>query len=274
MSSSSNTYLPLTTTAEELADGDAAAALTSRKGLDAQDIACAYTLFLGRSGVDMPMEGFAGNLEPLLQEILHGAEFRNSVLSAILLREDLPHNTVCEAPPLKLLEWVQRHLPLQAATRLTVGVARTWTQLLELLLADRALVALAPYLADADVDHLLRQRLENEAWSKVKRWVIGVIDAASGFEMRGWAVDLCNKSVPVRLEFYADGLFLGSTLCSEPRPDVMDAVGGDGKSGFTFRISSTHRTSFAGGRTLMAIDSVSRAVVANGPIVYADAARH
>jgi GT2 family glycosyltransferase len=264
----------LAAAADNPKDGTGHSAPATNEKLDSRDVANIFNLFLGRSAIDLPSASFNGDLGVLLQDILHGDDFRNSVLSAILLRENLPHDTLGDAPPLRLIDWVQRRLPLTAATRLAVGGARTWTQLLELLLADRTFVAVAPYLAEAEVDGLLRQRMENEPWSKIKRSVIGVVDAASGFEMRGWAVDLCDKSVPVLVEFFADGLFLGSTLCNEPRPDVMDAVGGDGRCGFTFKIAGSHRASFAGGRTLVAVDSVSRAPIATGPIVYADAARH
>jgi O-antigen biosynthesis protein len=274
MSLPPNIHSPLTDPQEEPKDGDRQATPATQEKLDSRDVGYTFNLFLGRSPGELPRENFGGNIEVLLQDIFHGEDFRNSVLSAVLLRESLPQDTLGEAPPLKLIDWVQRRLPLTPSTRLTVGGARTWAQLLELLLADRSLIAVAPYLAAANVDGVLRERLENEPWSKIKRSVIGVVDAASGFEMRGWAVDVCDKSVPVQLEFYADSLFLGSALCNELRPDVMDAVGGDGKVGFTFKISGAHRASFAGGRTLVAVDSVSRAPIATGPMIYADAARH
>jgi GT2 family glycosyltransferase len=251
--------------------------LDSPGKLDSKDIANAFHLFLGHPPANVASANFDGGIGDLLREIFHAEEFRATVLSAVLLREELPHGTIGklgDAPPLRLIDWAQRRLPLAAATRLAVGGARTWAQLLELLLADGDLLAPAPYLAEANVDEILRQRLANEPWAKTKRSVIGAVDAASGFEMRGWAVDLCDKRVPVRLEFYADSLFLGSAVCDEPRPDVMDVVGGDGKVGFAFKISAAHRPSFAGGRTLVAIDSVSRAPIAAGPTVYADAARH
>jgi GT2 family glycosyltransferase len=273
MSSPTNIHETVAGTAEDLKDGRQFAPATKEK-LDSRDIAYTFNLFLGRSAGEIPLENVDGSIGVLLREIFDGEDFRTSILSAVLLRENLPHEMLGHAPPLKLLDWAQRCLPLTPPTRLTVGSVRNWPQLLELLLADRSLAAVAPYLAEANVDGILRERLENEPWSKIKRSVIGVVDAASGFEMRGWAVDLCDKHTPVLLEFYADGMFLGSAVCNEPRPDVMDAVGGDGKVGFTFKISGAHRASFAGGRTLIAVDSVSRTPIATGPMVYADASRH
>jgi GT2 family glycosyltransferase len=171
------------------------------------------------------------------------------------------------------MDWAQRRLPLGTATRHSLGGARSWAQLLELLLADASLLEYAPDLTAAGVDGILRQRLDLDPLSKLKRSVIGAIDSASAFEVRGWAVDLCERSIPVALELYADNLFLGAVSCSEPRPDVADTVGGEGNFGFTFRISSVHRAHFAGGRTLVALDSLTREPIAPSVVVRSDAAQ-
>jgi len=245
------------------------------QALDPADIASAIKLFLGRAPGSTTVAGDAAiHLPVLLGEIFGSDEFKSGVLPPLLLREELPHTQLADAPPFPLVDWAQRRLPIGASTIRACGGARTWTQLIELLLSDAALVSLAPHLVEAEVDGVLRERLEPEPWTRIERCVIGSVDAASGFEIRGWAVDLCDRSVPVLLEFYADSLFLGSTSCDEPRADVRDAVGGNGRFGFNFRISSVHRASFASGRTLVAVDAISRVRIGNSSMVYADAARH
>ncbi len=242
--------------------------------LDSRDVTNCFHLFLGR----MPANNSAdrlptNNIAALLRGIFEKEEFKTSVLHPVLLREVLPHSVLADVLLLPLIDWAQKRLPISASTRRTAGGARTWAQLLELLLSDAALVAVAPELAAAEVDRILRARLENEPLSKVKRSLVGAVDAASAFEIRGWALDLCDKSVPVIVEFYADTTFIGAVPCSEPRPDVRDAVGGDGKVGFTFKISTAHRASFARGRTLVAVDSVSRERIGASTLVYAEAAQ-
>jgi O-antigen biosynthesis protein len=243
--------------------------------LDQREVRNCFQLFLGRmpanTATDLPE---TSNLSVLLRHIFETDEFKNGILQSVLLREALPHSALGDVLLLPLVDWAQRRLPLDVATRRSVGAARNWSQLLELLLADPNLIALAPHLVTAEVDRLLRQRLDTEPLSRVRRSVIGAVDAASAFEVRGWAVDLCDKSVPVNLEFYADNTFLGSITCSEPRPDVRDVVGGDGKVGFVFKISTAHRSSFARGRTLTVIDSVSRDRVGPSTVVYAEAAQN
>ena len=243
--------------------------------LDARDVRNCFNLFLGRMPANTPFDPPpTSSLPVLLRHIFETDEFKNDILQAILLREVLPHSALNDVLLLPLIDWAQSRLPIESFTRRAAGAARTWAQLLEVLLADANLVSVAPNLMAAEVDGLLRKRLENEPLSKTKRSVIGAIDAASAFEVRGWAVDLCDKSVPVILEFYADNTFVGAATCSEPRADVRDALGGDGKVGFTFKISTAHRAGFAGGRTLTVVDSISHQRIGGSTVVYAEAAQN
>lgn len=242
---------------------------------DARDIASCFHLFLGRTPGDASRDGFeTSGLDALLRSIFEAEEFRTIILPALLLREPLPHEHLLDTPLLPLIDWAQRRLPLSPSIRIASGAARTWAQLLELLLSDATLVAVSSSLIEAEVNTTLRQRLDNEPWARSKRSVLGCVDAASGFEVRGWAIDLCDKATPLILEFYADNVFLGTATCDEARPDVMDAIGGNGNCGFTFKISTAHRSSFAGGRTLIARDSLSRENIGAASVVYSDAAKH
>ncbi len=243
--------------------------------LDSPDVINCFHLFLGRVPANTSTDRLrTSSLSVLLRDIFETEEFKTGILHPVLLREVLPHSMLADALLLPLIDWAQRRLPLGASTRRTAGGARTWAQLLELLLSDANLVAVAPELVAAEVDRILRTRLENEPLSRVKRSVVGAVDAASAFEIRGWAVDLCDKSTPVIVEFYADNTFIGAVPCAEPRPDVRDVVGGDGNVGFTFKISTAHRASFARGRTLVAVDSVSHQRIGGSTMVYAEAAQN
>ena len=241
--------------------------------VDARDLECCFALFLGRKPSREHMEANGRSTLPLLlRSLFEGEEFQGGVLRAVLLREPLPHTALEENPPLHLIDWAQRKLPLATVSRTALGAVRTWTQLLEVLLSDRSLLSLSSELANADLDVPLRARVEADGLLKTKRAVIGSVDAASAFEVRGWAVDLCDKATPVVLEFYADHLFLGCVPCETFRPDVQDVVGGSGNFGFSYRISTAHRAGFAGGRTLIAIDSVSRERIGAPAVVRSDAA--
>ncbi len=242
--------------------------------LDARDAENCFLIFLGQvpdSGVVQKKIGAA--LHELLHELLESADFRSSVLPPLLLREQLPHLLLQGAPSLVLIDWAQGRLPIKDSTRLAIGGARTWAQLLELLLSDPVLVSISPELVSSDVQRIIKGRLEKEPLFKLQRSVMGVVDSSSAFEVRGWAVDLCDKSTPVTLECFADGVFLGSVSCNEPRPDVADVVGGRGHYGFTFKISTAHRASFAGGRTLTVVDALSKARIGEAHVIYSDAAQ-
>src|SRR5215471_1397681 len=234
------------------------AALPQSAAFGPQDFSYCLNLFLGHVPENVSSGGQASSsLHFLLREVFDKDEFRTGILQAVLMREDLPNGQSESVPHFRLMDWAQRHLPINEKTRRSLGVARNRSQLLELLLSDSQLLALCPDLATAGICDVLRERLEKEPWCKVQRAIVGAVDAASAFEIRGWAVDLCDKSTPVCLEFYADNLFVGSVTCDRFRPDVVDSIGGDGKCGFNFRISAAHAASFGRGRTLVAIDSVS-----------------
>ena len=241
---------------------------------DARDVENCFALFLGQKPDSSVLKQKVGtSIQDFLRELFEGSDFRSQILPPLLLREELPHSEIDETPSLVLIDWAQNRLPLRESTRRSLGGARTWAQLLELLLSDSVLVSVSPELVAADIERILKNRLEREPLFKVKRSVLGVVDSSSAFEVRGWAVDVCDKSTPVMLEFYADGVFLGSVTCSEQRPDVADVVGGTGNYGFTFQIASAHRAGFAGGSTLSVIDSLSRTPIGQASIVYSDSAQ-
>lgn len=242
--------------------------------VDVRDLECCFALFLGRKPGP---EHFATHgrmgLPDLVRSLFETEEFQSTTLRAVLLREPLPHTLLDENPPLRLIGWAQLRLPLAAQSRTALGAVRSWTQLLEVLLSDKTLLSLSKDLVEAKIDGMLRARVEAEGLLKTRRAVIGAVDAASAFEVRGWAADLCEKSTPVLLEFYADSAFIGSVACETFRPDVQDLIGGSGNFGFCHRISTAHRAAFASGRTLIAIDSISREQIGAPAIVHLDVAK-
>jgi len=270
MSLSENT----TTKPASDSDPDSSGFFDSRPA-ESADIGNCMAVFLGRKPDRELLDRWCGeSILAVLRALLETEDFQSKVLSPVLLREPLPHALLEDAPSLRLIDWAQRRLPIEAGTRLALGGARTWTHLLETLLADQTLLSLSEGLADAGIDTALRERLEKEPFAKVRRSVVGSLDSASAFEIRGWAADLCDKSVPVVLEFFAENAFIGSVRCDAFRADVQDVVGGNGKSGFTFQIASAHRAYFAGGRTLTAFDSVSKQQVGVPILVHADPSRY
>ncbi len=239
--------------------------------VDATDVAQCFNLFLGKTPEPIVLRRcLDARLHAIVQEVINSEEFRIAVLKPLLLREPLPHEQMAQSPPLRLIDWSQRRLPIGQAARRMAGAARSWPHLLESLLADATLVAMAPALRAAEIDRVLRERLEGQPWSKLERAVVGAVDAASAVEIRGWALDLCNKQVAVTVEIYADNLFIGAVPCSDSRPDVKEAVGGDGMCGFTYKVPAVHRASFARQRRLTVIDSISRQSIAGEVTVSAD----
>ena len=246
--------------------------LTAPAGnVNADDLQQACLLFLGMPP-PQALKTFREDVAGLLRILLASEEFHGHVLTPVLLREPLPAKDFPGAPSQKLIGWIQERMPLSPFTRSACALARTWNQLLEVLLADAQLAALSEDLVQAGAHGILRARMDSEPHWRKGREVSGSLDNASAFEVMGWAVDVCNKTVPVELEFFADATLLGKVRCDQPRPDVADVMGCQSLYGFRFQISAAQRQHFGKGSLLRAVDSVSRQPVGQGVMVYADVA--
>jgi GT2 family glycosyltransferase len=240
--------------------------------LSSEDVAHAYAIFLGKAAPPVTAPPPGTSLAQLLTSIFSSDEFRRQVLEPVMLREGTGLDRHEGTPSLRQIDWAQTRLPLEAGTRTTCGTLGSWPALLELLLADGRLIQLAPGFTEAGIDRVLRERVARDPQYRNRRQVIGAIDAASAYEIRGWAVDLCNKAATVTLEVYADSVFLGAARCDQPRPDVAEVVGGNGQVGFNFKIAATHRAGFGGGVQLTVVDSVSRKPIGAAITVQSDSA--
>jgi len=219
-----------------------AAVTPAEMPMDLKDVEECFKLLLGRvPAADDVRQCINRETSAVLRAVIHGDEFRTLVLTPLMLRGRLPQESIAPTPALRLIDWVQRRLPLGPFTRSRAGAARSWAQLLELVLSDQEMAAIASNLASAEIDRVLRERLETQPLWKIRRSVVGSIDSATAVEIRGWAMDLCDRSVPVTLEFFADNLFVGAITCGNFRPDVQEAVGGDGQCGFNFKIPTGRR---------------------------------
>ncbi len=204
--------------------------------------------------------------------LLESTEFREEVLHPLMLRHPFPAGRFPDTPPLALIHWAQTTLPINARTRLHLGLARTWALLLEALLADLKLMALAPELLSAGVATTLAERVARDPAFQACHHVVGSVDSASAFEIRGWAVDTCRPGEPLTVEILADGGFIGAIDCDLPRPDVADVVGGNGQVGFAFQIPAAHRRNFAGGCKLSVRAASTGQTIGHDVAVQDDAA--
>lgn len=236
------------------------------------DITYCCQLFLGRDPnrarayADLIGTKIAGVVSKLLLE----QEFLDRILPAVLLRQELPHSRIGETPPQPIIDWAQRRLPIEPATRIALGVAFGWHRLLETLLADRKLAGLAPRLLAAGIDATLRDRLETEGVYRALRSVIGAVEEISTRQVCGWAADLFDRSNPVTVELHVGSVCIGTVTCGEARPDIADQVGAGAASGFTFVLAEGHRALCAAGETLRVIDALSRQQIGKGPITPAE----
>jgi O-antigen biosynthesis protein len=260
-------------TGVDSADGDSDT-LATEAGVSVADIESCFRLFLiSPPPADLYSAWLGRPVSDLVRDLFSVEDFKTKVLTAVLLREPLPLQSAPATPPWSLLDWAQQRLPLRPDTRRALGLARSWELALELLLADPAINALSPDMITAGIDAIMADRVKDEPTLQVTRSLVGAVDSATAWQVRGWAVDLCDKPTRLRLDIMADNVFLGTALCNEPRADVSDHVGGDGNYGFTFIIPSAHRLVFTNGRTVRAIDRTSGQQIGGSVLVNADSAQ-
>ena len=119
---------------------------------DIKDLEECFKLLLGRMpDADDVQQCINRETALVLRALIHGEEFRTEVLTPLMLRGRLPQEKIAPTPPLRLIDWVQRRLPLNAFTRRVAGAAKSWTQLLELILSDPAMAHIASNLASAEI---------------------------------------------------------------------------------------------------------------------------
>lgn len=240
------------------------------QALSYADVGQCHALLLGEPPKNLPLP--TGGMPGLLSQILASSAFRQEVLSPVMLRQPFPAGRFKDAPPLALIFWAQDRLPLRPATRVRIGLARDWHSLLEALLADPGLLQWNRGLVEAGIGATLEDRLVRDPRFKASHAVVGAIDTASAFEIRGWARDTCHPGKPLSLKIYADGVFIGAATCDQPRPDVADIVGGSGDVGFGFTISAAHRRSFIAGCKLSVRDALLGQLIGQEISVHNDAA--
>ena len=238
-----------------------------------EDVANAYLVFLGSVPSPAVLDAHSDSMQHLLSSILTSNQFKDGTLRSVLLRDKFPDGTFAGNPTFLHIHWAQSRLPLDPDTQVIVGLCRSWASLLEAILSDHNIAQLGADLGASGVDELLRERIATDPQFDEQPALLGAVDSATTFEVRGWALDLCRKSPPLRVEIYADDIFLGTTLCDNPRPDVADLVGGDGRYGFSFKIAPAHRAAFQNGRSLRVVDAKSRAPIGAPTTVYEDAAQ-
>ena len=62
--------------------------------------------------------------------------------------------------------------------------------------------------------------------------IVGALEEITSTNIRGFAFKPDNPALPVTLDFYVNGAFIGQQSPSLPRPDLQEKYGGDGKLAF------------------------------------------
>jgi GT2 family glycosyltransferase len=228
------------------------------------DGANAYRLFLGRNPESDRIAEERGSI-PLpasLADFVVSDEFSWQVLAPLVENYPLPHIHLSVLPTADLISWAASELPLSGDARQRIHASQTWRQLLMHVLADEEFYEKIGVSRDRGSFPALRERYAQGVCLNSDREVVGVLEAASPFEIRGWAANLFDLSEQVALEFLLDNIFIGTTLCARFRRDVHDKLGGDGNFGFSLIVPAVHHHDLQTERMLTVRDALTKTPIA------------
>ena len=198
----------------------------------AQDVACAYRLFLARSAEAGAEALFAGmSLTDVARAALASPEFAARVAEPLRAGGFVAvEDAVREAAP-ALAVWAADALPLKAPGR--VRAAQGWHGLIGVVLGDAGFAAAmgpAGGVADGGLE-ALAAAAQGRARDQLRVDLVGGIETCEERGLSGWAVNRVAPEEVLTLEAYADGRFVGAGTTGHARPDVA-ALHGTGSSGF------------------------------------------
>jgi GT2 family glycosyltransferase len=199
-----------------------------------QDVHNAYLLFLGREPESEQARHGRIGLSPaeLFHALTAAPEFRQGVVEVIAATRCTPPNRFQGSPSAQLKAWLSLYTcPNESQD--AIASAATWPALLKAVFLDDAFVALVP-----EVEPLVRSPAFIEAldeWSTIAVYedVVGEIEVAEQTGIRGWAVNRTNPDMPVDLQAFCNGVFIGACRTEKFRRDIQARFQGAGRYGFS-----------------------------------------
>lgn len=87
--------------------------------------------------------------------------------------------------------------------------------------------------ASTGYDALWLQEKLLESASEKPCSIVGALEEITSTNIRGFALKPESPALPVTLDFYVNGAFIGQRTPSLPRPELQEKYGGDGKTAFS-----------------------------------------
>ena len=195
-----------------------------------------YRFFLGRDEDDSGVLSYLATLDSkdLLLRFVNSDEFIARIYDPLIQGRQLEHTALGAKPDPLLLQWAAQSLPISASLREALPAADTLAEVYAGLLLDPDFRAIGAF----------DKRLEGENFTSAlvyvsggpdHRKIIGLTEAITSSIAKGWIMDAQDLDRTLRVEILVDGQFHGATEATIYRPDVQEAHGGKGFSGFLYR---------------------------------------
>lgn len=198
-----------------------------------EDVVAIYAFTLGRTPDEEAVQAFIDHDLPFVIGVFFdGPEFRDRV-SSPLAEQRLPEGGLfAEDVPDWVRAWIVERLPVSTVSAERLRQERFWPALYRTLFTDPCFQAWSrlgparPFTPDAW--NGLTYITENAAHFRR----IAEVENVDADWAHGWAVDRQAPDRPLRIELWADGRFVSSTVADGFRRDLQDRFGGSGAFGF------------------------------------------
>ena len=160
------------------------------------------------------------------KSLLRSSEFGRNMLEPLALKK-CPLWRPYSANDQKLLAYgLKNHFDME-----TVQPADTWLATLQLLASNSRFLQIFDAAETGYSAPWLQEKLDSVANFK-PREIVGEIEEITEKNIRGFALDRQDPALPLTLDFYVNGAFIGQSTPAGPRPDLQEKYGGNGKFAF------------------------------------------
>jgi O-antigen biosynthesis protein len=200
-----------------------------------EDIENCYNLILGRypESVEIISEALGQPVHSIIKDMISSKEF-SDVVQPLLSGRNLRHSYLGKKPDDSMLFWLNERIFLDKEFSREVLSARTWEDILQLLLSRLEISVLVHMQANAG----LTQSIQNQSDYKIgiePADVICFLDECSMARVQGWATYRDSADKIVTLNVIMDGELYTEFECNLPRPDLK-AAGYSTVSGFKLQL--------------------------------------
>jgi len=161
------------------------------------------------------------------KSLLGSAEFARNMLEPLALGKNPLWQAYSIDAQQLLKEGLKTHFNEHSRT-----LPGNWVEAISLLSNNSRFLQIFD-AAKTGYDALWVQRKLSGLAGAQHRNIVGALEVITSTNLRGFALNADDPTLPLTIDFYVNGAFVGQQSPSQPRPDLQEKYGGTGKVAFT-----------------------------------------